>query len=266
MDLPEQSSTSHIPSFIRTYKKPLAIIILLVAALYLFQQYSKVTRTVTVNGTGSVQIKPEKAIVSFSYSHDSLTQAEAITAGESKFESIINGLAQFSPKELSKATYQISNSTKRLPTMTTDNKTSLVAGYQYVNAAKITIDKPEKVNDLVKYLYNNGASVVTQVRFVPKDQADADKKAREAALKDAHSKASQLAKAGGARVGKVLSIQEGTSTGEIGSAVMDATTQPQNSASKTGKDQQESANGIEIQAAVTAVYELTTPIIPWLPW
>jgi uncharacterized protein len=258
MNLPDSFS-----SFVKTNKQLLLVLVIILFGSYVYNSYqqNKVTRSVSVSGIGNKSVKPEKAIVSFSISLDAPSQAQAVSLGEQKFENILTGLSKYKPTEVNKTTYQISQSTRKIPTTTDDKKTVLTSAYEYVNAARITIDNPSEINDVIKYLYSAGAAVVTQARFVPKDEAAADREARNLAIKDAWTRANDLARASGARVGKVLSIQESSTTNaQTGTPVTDS------GSSKTDTKSGASADGIQIQAGVTVVYELTAPLLPFWPF
>jgi uncharacterized protein YggE len=212
---------------------PIFILILVIVGAYIVKGfYTRPSRTITVVGIGSKKVQPTSAVVSFSVVVPGGSQQEAINAGEQKFGSILNSVASFQAS-VEKTAYQVVQSESG-------------GGYQYVSAAKLTVNGPEKASEMVKALYQSGATIVAQPRFIPQDQERVDREVRELAVKDARARAGEMARASGAWVGKVISIQEGGSTGESGTSV-----------TGTQSDQQSSILGeIEIQALATVVYEL----------
>lgn len=192
-------------------------------------------RTATVVGLGKLQVPADKAVVSFSITAAGATESSAITQGEAAYSRILAGLNQYGDLEISKNTYQIVPS----------------AGggtVQYVNAARVSSSQPENIGQIVQYLYDNGASTVTQVRYVPEDQDEVEKDLRELAVKDTREKAKQMARAAGAGVGKLISIQEGASTSQTGT--------PVTADSQTNESGITTLGEIELQTLVTAIYQI----------
>ncbi len=210
------------------------------------------TRTITVIGTGKKTIPPEQAILSFSLLYENAAQTQAIAGGESRFNQLLNAVKGFNPKSVDTTPYQLTTRSTGI----SGGTLSTQPVYQYVNAARVTIDDPLRVSELIKTLYNNGATVVGQVRYVAKDQDKVDQDLQKLAVQNATDKAKEMARTGGARLGKVLTIQEGTSTGQTGTSVTGSNTSPTSNTSNPSPTTPASSNQIELQAQVTVVYEL----------
>lgn len=220
------------------------------------------TRTITVTGIGTQKIKAERAVISFSLLYEAPTQQQAITGGEQRFTALIRALDRFSPVSVDKTTYQL---TTRPTTRSTEGGLSAETNFQYVNAARVTINTSADVSQVTRTLYESGATVVSQPRFVPIDEKQTELELRELAIKNARERANKMARTSGANLGKVLTIQEGQSTSQTGTAVTGNSTIQANGQQATVPPSQggQSAapsttnNGeIELQAVVTVVYEL----------
>jgi uncharacterized protein YggE len=236
------------------------MLVMIVAGLFLllggaavgYSFITQPTRTITVIGTGKKTIPPEQAVLSFSLLFESPSQQQAISGGETRFNQLLNAVNGFSPKSVDTTPYQVTNrnATRTAGTLATEPV------YQYVNAARVTIEDTSKVSELIKALYDNGATVVGQVRYAAKDQNAVDRELQKLAVENATQKAREMARTGSARLGKVLTIQEGVSTGQTGTAV----TGSQNSNTSTTPNPSNTSSGssseIELQAQVTVVYEL----------
>lgn len=222
------------------------------------------TRTITVTGIGTQKIKAERAVISFSLLYEAPTQQQAITGGEQRFTALIRALDRFSPVSVDKTTYQL---TTRPTTRSTEGGLSAETNFQYVNAARVTINTSADVSQVTRTLYESGATVVSQPRFVPIDEKQTELELRELAIKNARERANKMARTSGANLGKVLTIQEGQSTSQTGTAVTgNSSAQTAGQQQTTGTTSQgnqnttpptTSNNGeIELQAVVTVIYEL----------
>lgn len=244
---------------LQTFIKNNKILVFVLAVVFLllggaavgYSFITQPTRTITVIGTGKKTIPPEQAILSFSLLYENAAQQQAISGGESRFNQLLTAIQGFNPSAVDTTPYQL---TSKAATRTTTGLTTEPV-YQYVNAARVTIDDPSKVQSLIKALYDNGATIVGQVRYVAKDQEKVDRDLQKLAVQNATDKAKEMARTVGARLGKVLTIQEGTSTGQTGSASITGNSNPSTTPT-TSNTSSGSANEIELQAQVTVVYEL----------
>lgn len=68
-----------------------------------------------------------------------------------------------------------------------------------------------KAGDIVAGIVQEGANTVSGPSFTIDDPSELEQKAREEAMEKAGEKARSIAKAGGFRIGKLISVQEGVS-------------------------------------------------------
>lgn len=191
-------------------------VLVIFGGMWAADRYFAPQSLITVTGIGEQTVKPAKAIVSFSVVYESTDRALAITQGEERFNNIISQIQQYSVENVDKNAYQIIDNSQ---SVIGDSGLQRTNRFQYANAARITISDLNAVPDLIKSLYDSGATTVTQVRYLPEDEERVDNQIRELAVKDAKDKARRMARASGASLGPVVTIQEAASTGETGTPV-----------------------------------------------
>jgi len=84
-----------------------------------------------------------------------------------------------------------------------------IVGYTVRQAVSIKVRDFSKVGDLLRDVVESGANTVSQLAFTVDDPTAVQNKAREEAIQKAKAKAKAIAKAGGFRLGRLLSIEEG---------------------------------------------------------
>ena len=89
-----------------------------------------------------------------------------------------------------------------------------VTAYQAVNAASITLKDVSQFDNLVVALYSTGAQSISNIVFTVEDSRDLEKEAVATAIKDAKSRAREIARASGKFLGKMRSV----ATIEVGEA------------------------------------------------
>lgn len=117
--------------------------------------------------------------------------------------------------------------------------------YLVASAFSIKTSNVAQVNNLVKTLYQSGATSVANVQFSTLEQTATEQQARVLAFKDAKDKALKIAKAAGKRVGRLVSIADDNSvaSSSVGTA-------------SVGTGTQASLGQIEIVKRVQVVYEM----------
>lgn len=161
-----------------------------------------VTRSVTTIGTGKKQVAADKATLTFSISTSGNDQSAVITTGENKTNDVFKSLQSFAPTNVRKTAYQVTQSGN---------------GYQYATGVQLTVDAT-KVQNVTQIITASGNSVA-QIKYSSSTDKTASQEARTAAIADARMKAEQIAKASGARVGKVLVVSEQSGTDQTGSSI-----------------------------------------------
>lgn len=84
-----------------------------------------------------------------------------------------------------------------------------IVGYTITQTVSVKIRDFGKIGKVVGGVVENGANVVSQLSFTINDPTSIENQAREKAIAQAREKAKLVAKAGGFRVGRLISIDEG---------------------------------------------------------
>lgn len=83
-----------------------------------------------------------------------------------------------------------------------------IIGYTLSQTLDVKVRDTAKLGDLLSGVVENGANSVSEVRFVVDDDDAAKSEARAEAIEKAKKKAKAVAKAGGFRLGKIVSLYE----------------------------------------------------------
>lgn len=86
---------------------------------------------------------------------------------------------------------------------------SSIVGYTIAQTVSVKIRDFAKVGDIVKIATESGANTVSGISFTIDDPAAVENEARADAIKKAREKAELIARAGGFRIGRLISINEG---------------------------------------------------------
>src|SRR3989344_676515 len=85
---------------------------------------------------------------------------------------------------------------------------SEIIGYTVDQTVEVKVRDIEKVGDILSGVVENGANSASQLYFTVDDNAKYENEARAMAIEQAREKAKTIAKAGGFRIGKLLSVDE----------------------------------------------------------
>jgi uncharacterized protein YggE len=201
--------------------------------------------TITVNGTGTVTIEPDSAVITLGVDVSGDTLVKAQTDSATKMKSVLDTLkAADVPDDLIQTTNYSINVVNEF-----DDNGNLkgVSGYQVTNQVQATITDLDGLGALIDELVANGANSINGIQFMASDATEALSQARLLAVADAKAKASELAKAAGGKLGEIISITESSiGAGPIAkgafTAAQDAATTP----IQTGS--------LQIQISVTITY------------
>lgn len=187
-----------LPTSLVNYKKPLLVVLAVVAAFLLLRPVFFKPAVITVVGQGKLAIAPAKVEMTVSRVDSSVDPVVAVNQGETSTQLLIDeSKKMLTEPDVQRAFYQIT------PTIIGGDKL-----YQVVNVFKLTSNEPAKTSELIKNLYTKGAVTIANVSFLPAEQADVTQEARRLALKDAREQAKKIAKAAGKRVGRIVTITD----------------------------------------------------------
>lgn len=219
--------------FDTTNKKIMVVVVLVIGFLgywFVRSTTSSPTRSVTTVGVGKKQVPADKATITFTISQSGVDQTSLAKSGETKINAALQAVAGLSPTDVRKTAYQIS------PVST--------GGYQYAIGAQVTVTALN-IEPTVQALTSQGANIAS-LRYNTANESGVGAEVREMAIKDARTRAEQIAKASGARVGKVLVVTEQGATDQTGSTI---------TGTKAGLDSA-SFNEVEVQSTLNVTFEL----------
>ena len=168
---------------------------------------SAIAQGLTVVGFGEAYATPDVAKIDFAVRTESKDLAESQKNNSTTIATVKNELARFNidAKDIKTISYNINPEydyfSARQPRL---------RGYTTYHSLRITVRKLEDADAVVQALGNSGITEISQVQFTVDDTMEVQSEAREQAIAEAREKATQLANLSGAKLGKILSIEEST--------------------------------------------------------
>ncbi len=209
---------------IRTSIKTVAFGLLAIAALFYVYEYSKdvektyPTRTFSVDGMGKIDATPDIATFTVTVvSEGGKNVAEVQNMNTEKMNKVTEFLKGqgIEEKDLKTSQYNLNPRYSYSPCVSGTCPAPAITGYVLNQTLSVKVRDTSTVGDLLSGMVQNGANQVSDVNFVVDDEDEAKNNAREDAIKNAREKAQVLAKAGGFRVGDLISIYEDAGPGPI---------------------------------------------------
>jgi uncharacterized protein YggE len=161
------------------------------------------TGGITVFGTGSANVAPDRASFSFGTVSQAATANAALTASSQSVVRVVAAL-----KKAGVAQADIQTSDVSLSPRMNDNNNEIV-GYTASNTVTATIKKLGDAGDVVDAAVAAGANQVYGPNLLASDQDAVYRTALKAAVAEARTKAETLAAASSSTLGKITAIVEG---------------------------------------------------------
>jgi uncharacterized protein YggE len=165
---------------------------------------------ISVSGMGKVSVKPDIAVSSIGIEVTGSSLADATSQANTQMSAVIAKI-----KSMGVADKDIQTTNYNVQPITDQPKpgsgTGKITGYRINNQVNVTVRKIDDLGKILDAAVGAGANSIYGVSFSVDDPTPYQQQARAAAVKDAQDKASQLAKAGGLTLGKIVWINEGTS-------------------------------------------------------
>jgi hypothetical protein len=172
---------------------------------------AKVTRTVTVTGSGKVYLTPDIAYITIGVHTEGENAAEAVASNNAQAQEVIDALkAQgIAEKDIQTTNFSI------YPQQEYDTEGKPTGKIKYIvdNSVFVTVRDITNVGDVLDAAVQAGANTISGIQFDVEDKTAALSEARKAAVADAGVKAEELASAAGVTLGDVQTISEYTSGG-----------------------------------------------------
>jgi uncharacterized protein YggE len=167
---------------------------------------------VTVTGTGKVTYKPNLADVSVTVSSDAATAADAWQKNAQIVKKLFEVLQKFGIDHKDFKTTGLNVSPRYSKRRNTPDCPPELVGYTVSYDLAITVRRLDRLGALLDALVAGGANRGLGIRFGIDDPEALLQKARQKAVTDARQKAELYVKAAGARLGGLVSINEGSAS------------------------------------------------------
>jgi uncharacterized protein YggE len=169
-------------------------------------------RTFTVTGSGEADAVPDVAQFSASVITEGGKDVKAVQQDNADKTNRVIGFLKaqgIGEKDIRTENYSL-NPRYDYPRCVTGGNcpAPVIAGYGAVQSVVVKVRDTEKLGGLLSGAVENGANSVSQVSFVFGDEEKIRDEARTDAVKDARKKAESLARSGGFRLGRLVSVNE----------------------------------------------------------
>lgn len=163
-------------------------------------------RTVSVTGDGKAKARPDTAHITTGVVSDGDTARAALDANSGAMTAMIDALKNLGieAKDIQTVNFAVHPRYTRAK----EGEAQKISGYRVVNTVQVTVKKIDELGQILDAVVAQGSNEIGGVSFsIDKAEALSDE-ARRKAIDDARRKASLLAEAAGATLGRVMTIAE----------------------------------------------------------
>ncbi len=187
----------------------ISIIIILVAVLLsacapaATNSLNPYPRQLNSSGQGKVYIVPDLAYIYIGVRVQTASLSDSLSESNTKAADIASQL-----KELGVAEQDIQTSAFNVYPQQNYDQNGQPTDIQYVveNTVNVTLRDLSKLGQVLDAVVRSGANSINGITFDVADRATAEAQARELAIKDAQSRAQEIAKDSGVELGKLISV------------------------------------------------------------
>ena len=181
-----------------------AAAVLALAPLPLAAAATAPARTISVSGTATLQVAPDRAALSLGVSRNAETAAGALSSANAAMQKVIDAV-----KAAGVAAKDIQTSQVSLGQRTDQNGKPI--GFSAVDSASVTVRDLGRTGPVIDAAVAAGANQISGPTFTRADTDSLYRRALAAAFAQAKAKATTLAASAGLRLGKATQIQESSS-------------------------------------------------------
>jgi len=167
----------------------------------------------TVQGQGSVSVRPDTATITVGVEVKSPTADRALRANSARMRAVFAVLKTHGIAEKDIQTRQFSLNPVWKNQLSSYDKPLEISGYSVSNVIVVRIRQLDRLGVVLDVLTKNGANRIESVQFGVLNSAPYTDQARTQAVQEALRKAAIYAQASGLSVGSILSIDEGGARG-----------------------------------------------------
>ena len=169
-------------------------------------------RTISVSGVGTASVKPNLVRTSIGLNIASPTFGEAMRRHRETMSGILEVLSTLEVEEKDILTDNFSF--RYRPPWKRDGEWT-EGEYQINNVVRVFIRDIDKVDQILESVVESGANQIHGLEFLVEDTSQAESRAREKAAANARSKAEELARLHGVKLGDVIRVNEISSGGPV---------------------------------------------------
>ncbi|WP_419906148.1 SIMPL domain-containing protein [Hoeflea sp.] len=165
---------------------------------------------VAVTGEGTARLVPDMAVMTLTVMRQEKTAREALDANNSAMAAVLAAMRADGIEERDLQTSGFSIDPQYFYPDRKNNEPAepVITGYRVMNSLTVRIRDLDKLGAILDKSVSLGVNQGGQIMFTNDDPSAAITEAREAAMKDAVSKATTLVEAGGAALGRITQISE----------------------------------------------------------
>lgn len=199
------------------------------------------TRVVSVVGVGQVAAEPDMAVISLGVTHQAKTARAAMDMVNAGAAALLEALAALdvAPRDVQTDQFSVS------PIWDSNNQTRSIIGYEARNSVSVRVRDLPRLGVVMDAALSAGSNDFNGLRFTMQDPAPLEAQARQAAVKDALARATELAEAAGVTLGPVLTLTEQNGRG-----------QPMMMAAARSEDMAIATGEVAISASVSMTFDL----------
>jgi len=171
-------------------------------------------RTLSVSGSGSVDVVPDMAIVQLGVETQADTASQALNENSDQMDGLINALesAGVSSQDIQTQRIELQPVYQQQNTAQQNQTPPQIIGFRASNLVEVTVRNLDNLGELLDAAVSSGGNTINSIRFQVSNPQTALDQARENAMNDAQHKAEQLASLAGVELGQVMTISESSST------------------------------------------------------
>ena len=178
------------------------------------EKLGETQNTLIVSDKGTIYVKPDVALTTFSVVTEKKTVAEALSENTAKMNAVIKFVKDegIEEKDLKTTSFNI------YPRYEYENQDCsvyycpagkrILAGYEITQNLEVKMRDMEKIGEILEGAAGAGSNEVSDLRFIVDKEDDFKKQAREEAVKNAKAKAKDLAAALGIRLVRITNFSE----------------------------------------------------------
>ena len=165
--------------------------------------------TISVNGTGSINLPPDMARVSAGVMSRAKTAQAALADNNTKMTALIDELKKAGIKAKDIQTNNFNIHPDIIYPKRETRKPPQIVGYSVNNQVSVKIRELKKVGPVLTALVNAGANNMSDLSFDISNRKDRLAEARKKAITDARAKADLYAAEAGSKIKRMISLSEG---------------------------------------------------------